>query len=1043
MRRSILTKFILRSILVLAISILIVEGVNYRTMSESIRQLTAEKASQQANQFAEKIKAKLVTLDADVSLIQKLDPIVEYFLNINYGLIPEANRVLVHSQSLIAQLQKRMPEYENVVICSVDGQVLSQNVYPKELTGKPLFKHCQRVLSTSDFNVIEPRRGVDSWYVVARKPVERNSQVLGFIEISMNLDQIIMDVESKKIFENGYYTLNSNPSNRQVNSKQSFAQKRIETLVSTDETKASDMVLTTAEIAPINWVITGHIYVDEMYADLNQTIFNSIVTVIFVLLFEMLILFGFVRQIVIQPLNKLIDAARRFNQGDLEHRIDKVTNDEFGTLSLAFNRMGNYVESKINTLNIQAQELEHSESRLKYILNNTSAIVCIKNRNGKYSFVNQAYQQLVGMTPEDIIGKSDSELFDKEVAASYQENDNRVIDSKQVIRFEEHAINVHGEVEYHIAVKIPLFDLNGEVYGLCNIATDITDMKVAEDALKTSHQQLRLIATIFETSREGFVITDSNFVIIDINSAITRLFGYEKEELVGKSPEIFYSGVHDEDFYSEMNKKLKDDGFWHGEVWERHKGGDIFPQMLSISCVLDESGEITHYATIRSDITELKTTQAKLERLAHFDPLTGLANRLLLHERVMQNIKATDRDNNQFALLFIDLDNFKYINDSLGHKTGDELLKRLATRISDLIRDKDTLARLGGDEFILILTDIKDKEHIVKFVGKLQKQLSKVFSIDGNQLFVTSSIGISLYPDDGKSYDDLLQTADTAMYEAKNKGKNTFQFYSSVLNIAAKERLQYESKLRTALEHKEFFVVYQPIVDVATNRVVKAEALLRWKTRDGEVVSPMSFVPILEDIGLIAPVGDWIVEQVSEDINYMDECSENPIDIKLNINLSPVQFRDKELGRRLGSIVKKHQISPSRLEFEVTESALMDDYQLAQKIVASLKEQGFTIALDDFGTGFSSLSYLKYFPFDSLKLDRAFIKDIETNVIDATIVESVIEMAQALELFVVCEGIETITQLEYLRKYKAILVQGYYYSKPLERDEFIDFIAKF
>jgi diguanylate cyclase (GGDEF)-like protein/PAS domain S-box-containing protein len=1044
MRRSILTKFILRSILVLAVSILIVEGASYRSMSASIRELTSEKADQQANQFAEQINNKLVTLEADIALLQNLDSVAEYFLNINYGLIPEANRVLEHSKSLIKQLQKRMPEYENVVICDLVGQPLSQNIYPKQLKDLQIFQHCQSALKTNEFNVIEPPKNGGAWYVVVRRPVVRQNQPLGFIEISMNLDRIINEVESTKIFENGFYTLFSNQLKRPVHS--ALHQDHLAISQQDDMLeKGVQMSLSKAQIEPIDWSITGHIYEDEMFADLNKTIFNAIITVFFVLLFEMLILFGFVREIVILPLKKLIDGAKKFNEGNLGYRIEHIGNDEIGTLSLAFNRMGAYVESKINTLNQQASELEHSESRLKYILNNTSAIVCIKKRSGEYSFVNQAYQQLVGLTPESIIGKSDVELFNKEVAASYKVNDQRVIESKQVIRFEEHAINVHGEIEYHISVKIPLFDLNGEVYAVCNIATDITDMKVAEDALKASHQQLRLIATIFETSREGFVITDANFIIVDINTAITRLFGYEKKELIGKSPSIFYSGAHDDEFYTAMNSKLKEEGFWHGEVWERHKNGDIFPQMLSISSVVDEEGEITHYATIRSDISELKTTQAKLERLAHFDPLTGLANRLLLHERVVQNIKSAARNSEQFALMFIDLDNFKYINDSLGHKTGDELLKTLAARISGLIREKDTVGRLGGDEFVLILTDVKDKEHIVKFVAKLQNLLCEVFPIDGNQLYVTSSIGISLFPDDGASYDELLQTADTAMYEAKNKGKNTFQFYSSVLNLAAKERLLYESKLRTALEHDEFFVVYQPIVDIDTNRVVKAEALLRWKTRDGEVVSPMSFIPILEDIGLIAPIGDWIVEQVARDIHYMDKCVDTPslMDIKLNINLSPVQFRNEELASELGAIVASQHIEPSRLEFEVTESALMDDYQLAQNIVGSLKEQGFTIALDDFGTGFSSLSYLKYFPFDSLKLDRAFIKDIETNVVDATIVESVIEMAQALDLFVVCEGIETNSQLDYLRKYKAILVQGYFYSKPLERDEFIEFIHNF
>jgi PAS domain S-box-containing protein len=605
MNRSIVAKFILRSILVLSGSIIVIELLTYDRISDTVKRLTLENAEHQTTQFGETIEAKLISLELDSVMVSESESLKDYYLNISYGLMTESNRVLEHSQSLIRQLQARVPEYENIAFCSEQFELLTTTIRGNADKSKKLFEHCNANTEIIDFEVFHPNENLDYWYVVVRKPVKRKEQLLGYVEVSMNLDALIHKIETSHFVEKGFYTIQSNRDQVYVSSYPD-AKSTQSAVILLDKHADSDLVTTSYRIDQLDWTISSHIPKKDMYSDLNQILINALITIVFVLVFEVLMLYGFVKQIVLNPLKKLIEGTERFNQGQLDYRIDRVSNDELGTLTKAFNVMGDYVEKKLAKLRKQTKELELSESRLKYILNNTSAIVCIKDIDGTYTFVNNAYMKLVGLESEQIIGRNDVELFDTEVAEIYQHNDTRVVNEKKVYRFEEHARKFNGDVEHHISVKIPLFDLKGEVYGICNIATDITDMKIAQEALKESHHQLRLIAAIFESSREGFVILNKEFEIVDVNPAMTRLFGYEKEEFIGNTPELLNSGAHETSFHQQIRDKINKDGFWHGEIWERSKDGDIFPQMLSIGSVSDEDGHLTHYAAIYSDISELK-----------------------------------------------------------------------------------------------------------------------------------------------------------------------------------------------------------------------------------------------------------------------------------------------------------------------------------------------------------------------------------------------------------------------------------------------------
>jgi len=578
-----------------------------------------------------------------------------------------------------------------------------------------------------------------------------------------------------------------------------------------------------------------------------------------------------------------------------------------------------------------------------------------------------------------------------------------------------------------IATLLPAWTSDGPL--VLAITRDITDRKESES-------QLRLAAQVFEQSSEGFVITDANKKILMANKAFTQVTGYSLDEVKGKDPGQFLgSGLQDDAFYQSMWDSITAKGCWQGEIWNRRKDGAVYPELLNISRVADNKGQATHYVGIFTDLSQLKDSEKKLEFLAHHDPLTHLPNRSLLFYRIQLAINRCHRDHKQLALMMLDLDRFKNINDSFGHLAGDDLLQQVAKRLTASLRKLDTVARLGGDEFTILLEDVKDSESAAKVAQILINQISEPFCLSGfGDVKIGASIGISLFPEYGKTPEILMQQADSALYLAKSKGRGRYAYFSDDLTIAAQKRMALDNKLRKAIELGELSVFYQPQVDIVTGRIVGAEALLRWLSPLEGVIMPDSFIPMAEENGLIFQIGEFVLREVCrKGKQWQDEGLSR---ISLAVNVSPHQFAQSDLELLVISILQETGFPPQCLELELTETALMVRQEENITLLNKLQSMGIRFAIDDFGTGYSSLAYLKKFPLDLLKIDKSFIEDIPKHADDMEIASSIIAIGETLGFKVLAEGVENNQQLEFLASKGCDLYQGYLFSKPLPAEGF-------
>ncbi len=549
-------------------------------------------------------------------------------------------------------------------------------------------------------------------------------------------------------------------------------------------------------------------------------------------------------------------------------------------------------------------------------------------------------------------------------------------------------------------------------------------------ARKLSDEKLRHAAAVFTSAREGVVITDTSPQIIAVNRAFCDITGYEEHEVLGRNPNIVSSGRQSKEFYREMWDALLSEGHWQGEVWNRRKSGEVFPQWHSISAVRDDKGKLTNYVAVFSDISQLKESEAQLERLAHYDPLTALPNRILVQSHLNSAIERARRQHCKVAVLFLDLDGFKRVNDSLGHSVGDELLVLIAGRLRQRIRAEDMFARLGGDEFLLVLEGIGHPEEAAGVAQDLINLLQQPFRVgSGHDLFVGASIGISLFPDDGQEMAELIRCADVAMYQAKESGRNNFKFHTVELTRAAENRQALESRLHRAITAEEFELHYQPQVDVTSGRLLGFEALVRWRPESGEGVSPAVFIPLLEETGLILALGDWVLHEACRQAASW-RAAGLP-ELPVSVNLSPRQFQHLDVVELVQHALQVSGLPGELLELEITEGALMAHNQESQERLAELKALGVQLAVDDFGTGYSSLAYLSRFPIDKLKIDKSFIDGLGQDARADKIVATIIAMGQGLDLLVVAEGVETEVQLALLRGLGCDVVQGYLTGRPL------------
>lgn len=682
------------------------------------------------------------------------------------------------------------------------------------------------------------------------------------------------------------------------------------------------------------------------------------------------------------------------------------------------------------------QNLIESEARIAAIMNTVPDAIITINMDGTVNSCNKAAENIFGYSASEMLGQQVDRIAPDELKDTYRERISKFAENANPLqigpRIEIEAITKSGK-RIWIDMSLSIVEAGDKRY-ITGLLRDISDKKIVEE-------ENRISAVAFDT-QEGIFVTDACGKILKVNNAFTELTGYSSNDAVGQSPALLKSGYHDDVFYKNMYHDLAVHKVWKGEIWNKRKNGEVFPEWQTVTAVTDTHGKVTHYVSIFTDITLRKQAEENIKNLAFYDPLTKLPNRRLLIDRITHAIQNANRSNTYNAIMFLDLDHFKNLNDTQGHDKGDLLLKEVALRLVQSVRAGDTVARLSGDEFVIMLENlgtIKDKavsftEQIAEKIGNNLNNPYLLVSDDGDTEYnCSASIGICLFNDD-ISVEDVLKHADVAMYQSKNAGRNTIKFFDPQMQTFVQERIKLESDLRHAISKNNLYLTYQVQVDV-DKRPVGAEALVRWVHPEIGFVSPAKFIPLAEDTGLIYELGLLVLEQVCEQIKHWENHS---IISNLNIavNVSAKQFRQDNFIDDFISIVNKHQVPFNKLKIELTESALMNNINDMISKMCILRNLGCEISLDDFGTGYSSLSYLKLLPLNQLKIDQSFTRDILVDHSDEAIASIIISLGHTLELNVIAEGVETYDQYKLLRSYDCLYYQGYLFSKPVIAKEF-------
>lgn len=691
-------------------------------------------------------------------------------------------------------------------------------------------------------------------------------------------------------------------------------------------------------------------------------------------------------------------------------------------------QLANYVFDLINTNKIQ-QALRESEEMFRKITESAQDAVIMMDAAARVTAWNLAAERLFGYSAAEAIGQElhplitppDSQLAFKRGYQHFLETGTGPIIGKvsEVV-----ALRKNGEA-FPVEVSLSSLQIRKQWHAI-GIFRDITERKQSEE-------KLRITASVFGNSQEGILITDANNNIVDINPAFTKITGYGYDEVIGQNPKILSSGHQDQAFYVKMWNTLKQDGAWRGEIWNRRKSGEIYAEMLSISIICDNDGKILRHVGVFSDISHLKEHEAELNRVAYYDALTGIPNRVMLADRMKQAIAQTARDQNMMSICYLDLDGFKPVNDTLGHEAGDEVLIEVARRIGNTIRGGDTVARLGGDEFVVLLLGQERAEECVTTLERLLTVIAQPITLKGGTVMVSASIGVSIYPLDNDDTDILMRHADQAMYAAKEAGKNRFHIYDAALDRRARNQHEFLKSIRHGLAQNQFELYYQPKVNLSTKELVGAEALIRWRHPERGLLAPAEFLHFIENTDLDIEMGEWVTASV---LAQMSRWSQAGFDIEVSINITGYHLESPNFVERLQQQLKQYPaVGKGKLQIEVLETVALKDIAIVQKIIESCRDIGVGFALDDFGTGYSSLSYLKNLPVEALKIDQSFIRHMLKDKGDMAIVQGIIALAGAFNRQTVAEGIETEEHYQVLLNMGCHLGQGYGIARPMSADD--------
>jgi diguanylate cyclase (GGDEF)-like protein/PAS domain S-box-containing protein len=686
-------------------------------------------------------------------------------------------------------------------------------------------------------------------------------------------------------------------------------------------------------------------------------------------------------------------------------------------------------------IGMMSESMSEQESMQLEILNQEAIGIGYSTISGEILFINSYLRKLLGYEEDELIGQNIDEVtFFQDYENSLQRR-KELINDRNIdnLTFEKRYLQKNGTpIWVHVSLSVSR-DKMGKAKYLIAFIKDIEERKVIQ-------KKLELSDGVFQNSNEGIVITDRELKIQAVNPAFSDITQYSEEEAIGKNTLFLRSTYHDSEFYKQIWKSTLQSGYWKGEMWSVRKNGELFPQWLNISTIKDSSGKIQNYIGIFFDITSMKQSEEELEFLAHHDPLTELPNRLLLSARLNQSIKRAKREAKKIALLFLDLDRFKEINDTFGHSYGDEILVSVTHRFKACMRENDTIARIGGDEFVFLIEDIEDVTDLQTIINKILELFDKEIIVNKQSFKLSASIGISLYPDDGDNIEDLIKNADTAMYKAKDSGRNTYRFYTEQMTQDLFSKMLMKKEILGGLENNEFVLFYQPQVSLDSGRILGAEALVRWQHPQMGLLYPDRFIHLAEQTKLIVPLGRYILlkacQQMKEWVDNQVICG------RLAVNISAIQIQQNNLYQEVIDVLTQTKLSGSYLEFEITESFMMENPQASIALFKKLKNLGISFSIDDFGTGYSSLNYLKQLPVDKLKIDRSFIMDIPEDKEDIAITSTIIAMSKNLGLNVIAEGIETKEQHEFLKSSGCYEGQGYYYSKPLSKVDFEKFLIQ-